>query len=136
MKRDCRFALALSLVICLGFSIAQPTTLLCQQNPAQETYNGDPMCRTARGVYPHPTYQPDPDYDDKDRKKKIQGEVLLSTIVTKEGRTADLKVTKSLTPNLDKQAIKAVSQWRFDPVIQDGKACPTRIVVEVSFHLY
>jgi len=124
--------------IALMVVIAQPTALRCQDNSTKEseTYQGDPLCQSRRGVYPHGVYTPDPEYDDKARKKKTQGTVVLSLIVTKEGRTADIKVTKTLTPGLDHQAIKAVSQWRFDPVIQDGEACPMRIAVEVSFKLY
>lgn len=114
----------------------RPTGALGQDNSGSGTYDGDPLCRNGRGVFPHPTHQPDPDYDDKDRKKKIQGTVVLSVIVTKEGRTADMKVAKTLTPGLDQQAMKAVSRWTFDPVVQDGKPCPARIYVEVQFKLY
>ena len=127
-------AIALSVVTIIG--TAQPVSVLGQESSAKELYNGVPLCRNERGVFPHATYQPEPEYDDKARKKKIEGVVTLSIIVTQEGRTADIKVTKALTPGLDKQAIKAVSRWRFEPVTQDGQACPMRINVEVSFHLY
>ncbi len=120
----------------LGVSAVAPTLLFCQDNPATETYDGQPLCRRVRGVFPHPTYQPTPEYDDKARKAKIEGVVTLSLIVTKEGRTADIKVIKSLTPGLDQQAIKAVSRWEFEPAMQDGEPCPMRTTVEVSFHLY
>ena len=132
MQRNRLFALAILLVA----SVVLPTMLLCQDNSAKETYDGQPLCRTGRGMYPHPTYQPDPEYNNKDRKAKIQGVVTLSLIVTEEGRTADIKVINSLTPGLDQQAIKAVSRWEFEPVIHDGEPCPTRVTVEVSFHLY
>jgi TonB family protein len=128
--------LAAAIVLIVG--MVHPTALICQDNSTKEpeAYQGDPLCQNRRGVYPHRVFTPDPEYDDKARKKRIQGTVVLSLIVTKEGRTADVQVTRTLTPGLDKQAIKAVSQWRFDPVIQDGKACPMRIAVEVSFKLY
>ena len=120
--------------------MARPTQLYCQdksQNGNEEkTYDGEPLCPNRRGVYPHAIYQPSAEYDEKDRKKKTQGTVMLSMIVTKEGKTADIKVTQSLTPGLDEQAMKAVSRWRFDPVIYDGKPCPMKIAAEVSFHLY
>ncbi len=132
MQRNRLFAFAMI----LGVSAVAPTLLFCQDNPATETYDGQPLCRRVRGVFPHPTYQPTPEYDDKARKAKIEGVVTLSLIVTKEGRTADIKVIKSLTPGLDQQAIKAVSRWEFDPVIQDGEPCPATATVEVSFHLY
>ena len=76
------------------------------------------------------------EYDDKARKKRIGGTVTLSVIVTKEGRTADIKVVKTLTPGLDQQAMKAVSRWKFEPVTQDGQLCPMLINVQVQFKLY
>lgn len=106
------------------------------RDKAKETYQGDALCQSRRGVYPHRVYTPDPDYDNQARKKRIQGTVILSTIVTKEGTTADIKVLRTLTPGLDQQAIKAVSRWRFEPVVQDGKTCPMKINVEVAFRLY
>jgi TonB family protein len=134
MQRSWVLAAGLSLIV----GMAHPTALFCQDNPTKEseTYQGESLCQNRRGQYPHRVYTPDPEYDDKARKKRIQGDVVLSLIVTKEGKTADIKVTKTLTPGLDKQAIKAVSRWRFDPVIQDGQACPMKIAVEVSFKLY
>lgn len=107
-----------------------------QDESGKETYQGQPLCRSERGVYPHRVFTPGPEYDDKARKKKIQGTVILSTVVTNEGTTADIKVVRTLTPGLDQQAIKAVSRWKFEPVVQDGKTCPMKINVEVEFRLY
>jgi TonB family protein len=132
MQRNRLFALAILLIVCA----VPPAISLGQDNSEKETYDGDPLCRNVRGVFPHPTYQPEPDYDDKARKKKVQGVVSLSVIVTKEGRTADIKILKTLTPGLDQQAIKAVSRWKFEPVTQDGQLCPMRVNVQVQFHLY
>jgi len=132
MRRNRPLTLAVLLVVCA----TQPAALLSQDNSAKETYDGVPLCENRRGVFPHAIYQPGPDYDDKDRKKKIEGVVTLSTIVTTEGRTADVKVVKSLTPGLDQQAIKSVSRWRFEPVVQDGQPCPMRVNVQVQFKLY
>jgi TonB family protein len=129
-----KFQLVLSLAAITTF--VHPATLRCQDNSAKETYDGAPLCQNRRGVFPHRIHTPPPEYDDKDRKKKIEGTVALSVIVTKEGTTADIKVTKSLTPGLDQQAIKSVSKWTFEPVVEDGQACPTRMVVQVSFKLY
>jgi TonB family protein len=135
MLRTRLFAAAIALLV----NIAQPNALLSQENQnnsAKETYEGDALCQSRRGVYPRRVYTPDPEYDDKARKKKIQGTVVLSTIVTKEGATADIRLMRTLTPGLDQQAIKAVSRWKFEPVVQDGKACPMKINVEVQFRLY
>lgn len=132
MQRNRLFALATLLIV----SAVQPKSLLSQDNSAKETYDGDPLCQSRRGVFPHAIYRPDPDYDEKARKKRIEGTVTLSVIVTKEGRTADIKVARTLTPGLDQQAIKAVSRWRFEPVTLDGQICPMHINVQVQFKLY
>ena len=134
MKPSWVGAFALFLILC----VAHPRALLCQDDSARETYNGEPVYHViGRGgvTVPRATYDPDPEYDDEDRKKNIEGMVLLSVIVTKDGRTADIKITKSLTPGLDKQAIKAVSQWRFDPATKDGQPVAVRLVIETVFHI-
>jgi TonB family protein len=132
MRRNLPFGLAVLVIV----STMQPMLLFCQENSAKESYDGEPLCRNRRGVYPRAVYTPGPEYDAEGRKKKIEGTVTLSVIVTKEGQAADLKVLKTLTPGLDQQAMKTVSRWKFEPVTQDGQACPMRMNLEVSFHLY
>lgn len=85
---------------------------------------------------PHATYQPNPEYTDNARKKKLNGIVVLSVIVTPEGTARDVKVVKSLDPGLDKNAVATVSTWRFDPATKDGKPVAMRVPVEVQFRLY
>jgi TonB family protein len=137
MQRSRLFAAAAALIgaLIVMVGLAQPTALLSQDNPPRETYDGEPLCGHGR-VHPCAICQPTPDYDEKARKKKIEGMVTLSIIVTKDGQTADIKVVKSLTPGLDQQAIKAVSRWRFEPAAQDGQPCPMRVAVQVQFKLY
>jgi periplasmic protein TonB len=85
---------------------------------------------------PKATYAPNPTYVDRARREKINGTVVLSLIVTAEGKVRDVKVTKSLDPDLDKQAIAAVRTWRFEPGAKDGKAVGVRLNVETTFRLY
>lgn len=85
---------------------------------------------------PKAIYAPNPDYTDKARKKKINGTVVVSLIVTPEGTVRDPKVTTSLDKDLDKQALAALSKWRFEPATKDGKPVSVRINTEVSFKIY
>lgn len=127
-----------------GLSFAQEkaaTSATAQSQAApsdstKETYDGVPLCHNRHGVFPHSIYRTNPEYDEKDRKKKIEGVVALSAIITTEGKLVDFKLIKTLTPGLDQQAIKSVSQWRFEPMVEDGQPCPTRMTVQVSFKLY
>ena len=91
----------------------------------------------AKGVTPpKPVYQPNPDYAESARKKKIQGEVLLSMIVTAEGTVRDATVTQSLDKDLDKKALEAVAKWKFQPATKDGKPVAIYIAASVQFHMY
>ncbi len=61
---------------------------------------------------------------------------MLELVVTPNGLPEDIKVAKSLGPELDKKAIEAVKTWRFEPAIKDGKPVMVKIKVEVKFALY
>lgn len=76
------------------------------------------------------------EYSDKARRAKIQGSVLISLLVTAEGLPADIQVEKPLGYGLDEKAMQAVSAYRFQPAMRDGKPVPVRIKVEVSFRIY
>jgi len=85
---------------------------------------------------PRAIKQTPPEYSDEARRKKLEGTVLLSLVVTANGDTADIKVTRALGSGLDEKALEAVSQWKFEPATKDGKPVAVKIAVEVSFHLY
>ncbi|HET7441973.1 MAG TPA: energy transducer TonB [Terriglobales bacterium] len=85
---------------------------------------------------PKPVYTPDPEYDDAARKRGLQGTVVVWLIVGPDGVPRDLKVAKSLDPGLDKKAIEAVRQWKFEPSLKDGQPVAVPINVEVHFRLY
>jgi TonB family protein len=133
MKRNWLYAFAISLIV---FAAESPQ-LFCQNDSTNEPQNADPVYKIGQGVKaPRALYQPIPEYDDKARKDKLEGTVVLELIVTKEGQTRDIKVTRSLSPGLDKKAIEAVSRWKFDPATKDGTPVAVKVNVETSFHLY
>ena len=122
-------ALASTLVLLLGTTVlaAQDTP----QSPAEVVYGQyDPGITRAKA-----TYQPNPEYSDRAARKKIQGNVLLSIIVTAEGTVRDPQVTRSLDKDLDKNAVECVKKWKFEPATKDGKPVATHVAVEVSFHV-
>ncbi len=105
------------------------------QNPDDRVYD----VRKARdyGVKPpKPIYSPNPEYTDKARRKKLQGVVVVGVIVNPDGTVRDVSVVKSLEPGLDKQAITAVSKWKFQPATKDGEPVAVHIMVETNFRLY
>jgi periplasmic protein TonB len=85
---------------------------------------------------PRPIYSPDPEYSEEARKVKHQGTVGLGLVVAPDGRPRDIHVISSLGMGLDEKAIEAVSHWKFEPAMKDGKPVSVAIVVEVEFRLY
>ena len=66
----------------------------------------------------------------------IQGRVILRFVVSKTGEVGDIKVLRSVDPNLDKEAIRVVqSMPRWIPGKQNGNAVPVYFTLPVSFKL-
>ncbi len=69
------------------------------------------------------------------RKSKQQGTVTVSLIVNPKGKPTEVRVTRGLTPELDREAVKAVRKWKFQPARQNGLPVPALISEEVTFTL-
>jgi TonB family protein len=102
------------------------------QNSSESVYKGQGPGMTP----PKLVYQPNPEYADRPRRKKIQGSVVLSIIVNADGTVRDPQVTQSLDKDLDKKALECVSKWKFEPATKDGQPVAMHIAVEVNFRLY
>ena len=77
----------------------------------------------------------DPEYSEEARKAKYSGAVMLSIVVSTDGRATDIKVVKSLGMGLDEKAVEAVQRWRFRPGTYKGAPVRVRAQVEVNFRL-
>jgi len=113
--------------------------LSCGATIAQESSDKTPDSVYVVGqngvTAPKAIYTPTPEYSEKARRKKIQGVVVVNMLVAPDGTVRDVKIVKSLEESLDKQAIAAVSTWKFNPATKDGAPVAVRIPVEVSFNL-
>lgn len=74
-----------------------------------------------------------PNYPESVKKEGIHGIVTLSAVVKKDGTVGDVTVKKSLHPELDAEAVKAMKQWRFRPGTREGKPVDVAVDVEISF---
>jgi TonB family protein len=97
-----------------------------------------PAFRMPPGVTPpRATYTAIPEYSEQARKKKINGTVLISTLVNEQGEPTDIRVEKGIGYGLDERAVQSVSQYRFQPAVdRDGKPVAVRIAIQVTFRLY
>jgi protein TonB len=65
----------------------------------------------------------------------VKGVVTVSFVVDTGGHPTDVRVVKSLGMGLDKEAIEAVSQYRFTPAmeLQTGKLRRYAMTLSVNF---
>jgi TonB family protein len=77
----------------------------------------------------------DPPYPKTAQRAKIEGRVILSAEIHTDGRPYNLQVVQSLDPDLDLNAIDAVTQWRFHPGTRDGNPVAVLVRLEVNFKL-
>jgi len=77
----------------------------------------------------------DPVYPEAARKAGIQGIVLLEATTDEQGNVVKVKVQKSI-PELDQAAIDALKQWKYEPMIVEGKPKGVVFTVTIRFALH
>lgn len=75
-----------------------------------------------------------PDYPEIARRARIEGEVLLMGVITREGRVANLRVLQG-HPLLVRAALAAVSQWEYEPTLLNGASVEVEAPITVRFRL-
>jgi len=81
-----------------------------------------------------PIYDPEPVYPEAAAKAGIQGVVLLSAMISRDGSVRDVKAASG-EPILAAAAVKAVSTWRYKPTELDGKPIDDDLQLYVKFTL-
>jgi TonB family protein len=76
-----------------------------------------------------PRYTPDA------MRAKIQGTVLMECVVQENGTCGNVRVTRSLEPGLDREAVNALQGWRFEPGKRQGRPVPVIVTIEMAFTL-
>ena len=84
---------------------------------------------------PRLIYKVEPQYTDEAKQAKISGTVLLSTVVDAAGNPDNIQVVTGLDPGLDKNAIYAVSQWRFEPATKNNQSVPVQVQIKINYRL-
>jgi protein TonB len=75
-----------------------------------------------------------PVYPKEARKKGISGSVRLHAIIGQDGTVQDLTVVSG-DPLLVEAALAAVRQWRYRPMLLEGKPTEVDTVIDVVFSL-
>lgn len=75
-------------------------------------------------------------YPQSAKNEDVQGRVLISFIVNKDGSYTDLKVEQSADPRLDAEALRVLKMMkRWKPGHNHGHPCRTKVAVPVVFAL-
>jgi len=77
-----------------------------------------------------------PVYPSKAEAKKMQGWVDVEFTVLETGKVKDVAVRAASIPGVfEDAAVKAVSQWRYQPILRDARPVPVRTQIRVRFTL-
>lgn len=70
------------------------------------------------------------------QSQKIQGRVVVSFIVNKDGSIADIKLEKSVNALLDREALRVIRMMpRWKPGVHNNQPCRTMVAVPVVFKI-
>jgi protein TonB len=110
-------------------------------NPSSEPVTEKPVAKSEL-VKPHvpvlasaePLAQPLPEVPDDLRAEALDKSVVVTVVVSPEGKANELTVTSSSgTAELDDLAVKAVKRWTFRPATRDGEPVAGKVRVHVRF---
>jgi TonB family protein len=108
-----------------------------QSSPQTTAPFGQGAVRPGNGIKP-PTLvrQVEPKYTPSAMDRKVEGEVELEAVIATDGTVSETRVTRSLDPDLDLQAVAAARQWVFNPGT-DPSGTPVAVIVTLmmSFRL-
>lgn len=140
--------LPVPVLVCVSvrfFPFRPPSTEIvdCEQGRLQNGLGGAPFPPSTNDPFRLPPGAKPPvvihsveaQFSDEARVERIEGVVLISTIVDQQGMPNQILVVRSAGHGLDENAVAAVSQYRFRPATLDGKPIAVRITIEISFRL-
>jgi TonB family protein len=113
-------------------SVTSPTA----GGPSSPTASMGPASGAVRvgGNVPPPRklHHVDPVYPEGAAKAGLMGVVIAEVEIAADGSVANARVLRSI-PLLDRAALDAIRQWRFEPTVVMGRAVPVILTVTVPF---
>jgi protein TonB len=76
-----------------------------------------------------------PQYPELARQARIEGVVILSVQIAKDGTVSEIKVISSTSPLLLTGVVDAVRQWVYKPTLLNGEPVEVLTTVTVNFSL-
>jgi TonB family protein len=101
------------------------------QDPATP---GGPIFVTGNVQKPVKISDVQPEYSARARRARIQGDVILLSVISEQGEITRVKVLKGV-PGCTMHAIRALRQWKFRPATLEGKPVAVYFTLTVNFTL-
>jgi protein TonB len=102
--------------------------------PALPAVASKPAFRTSSMLQGSLIRRVDPVYPPLARSARVQGQVVLAAIISKEGTIQHLQVLSG-HPMLVKAALEAVTQWRYRPYVLNDQVIEVETQITVNFKL-
>jgi TonB family protein len=111
-----------------GEPVEVETTATVRVGPPQKL-------RVSQGVMEsNLVHKVNPDYPEEARASRIQGDVILKVIISREGDVSHLEVISG-HPLLAEAALNAVKQWKYKPYFLNGNPVEIESTILVRFHM-
>lgn len=81
-------------------------------------------------------FTPQPRYSEEAREARVQGVVLLQSVIDDEGNVTRLEVLKGLPLGLTEAALETVRTWKYQPATLNGEAVPVYFHLMVRFSVH
>jgi bla regulator protein blaR1 len=85
---------------------------------------------------PKLVFAPDPVFTEEAKRAKYQGACVIATTVDAQGNPQRVQVIRHLGKGLDKKAVEAVRQYKFEPAMRNGEPVAVEVNIEVNFRIY
>jgi len=115
----------------------KPGAITGHQNTSARDKTDDPIFEPGGDVKPPKLiHYVEPEFSPSSSKEAyLEGKVKISTVISKDGKPTECRITSGLTAEEDRTALEALKQWTFRPGTKADKPVRVRIIVEIDFHL-
>jgi TonB family protein len=69
-----------------------------------------------------------------DLNEHVEGEVVLYAVIRRDGSVDSIQLVRGIDKELDANAMKALSQWKFRPATRQGEPVELEAIVHIPFH--
>jgi TonB family protein len=83
---------------------------------------------------PAPIRKVDPKYPPTLINEHVEGEVVLYAVIRRDGSVDSIQLVRGIDEQLDENAMKALSQWKFRPATRQGEPVELEAIVHIPFH--